>query len=96
MEKIEQINYIKAPVSTVYEALTTQRGLGSIWTTDLTVAGEVGATSDQLARAHGILPMVQLQLGHVFAEFERLLRERKGPGSRQFLRERIVGYSNSQ
>lgn len=46
MEKIEHINYIKAPISKVYEALTTREGLGSIWTTDLMVENEVGAVSD--------------------------------------------------
>lgn len=42
MEKIEIINYIKTPASTVYQALTTQEGLGAIWTSKLTVKPEIG------------------------------------------------------
>ncbi len=42
MEKIEIINYIKAPVSTVYDALTTEQGLGEVWTHKLKVKPEIG------------------------------------------------------
>ena len=42
MESIEQINYIKAPISTVYNALTTEEGLGRVWTKKLTVKPEIG------------------------------------------------------
>ncbi|MCH7409430.1 SRPBCC domain-containing protein [Belliella sp. DSM 111904] len=42
MESIEQINYIKAPIHTVYNTLTTQEGLGAIWTKKLKVKHEVG------------------------------------------------------
>lgn len=42
MEKIEHINYIKAPIATVYKALTTQGGLSAIWTEELIVKPELG------------------------------------------------------
>ncbi|MEX0928614.1 MAG: SRPBCC domain-containing protein [Balneolales bacterium] len=42
MENIEIINYIKAPVSTVYNVLTTEKGLGAVWTSKLTVKPEIG------------------------------------------------------
>lgn len=45
MESIEQINYIKAPIATVYKALTTAEGLGQVWTKKLTVKPEVGFTN---------------------------------------------------
>jgi len=41
MEKIEHINYIKAPIDKVYKALTTQEGLGQTWTTQLIVKPEL-------------------------------------------------------
>jgi len=42
MESIEQINYLKVPIATVYKALTSEDGLGQIWTTKLKVKPEVG------------------------------------------------------
>jgi len=42
MEKIEHINYIKSPIAAVYKKLTTQQGLGAVWTTELIVKPEVG------------------------------------------------------
>ncbi|AYN05931.1 SRPBCC domain-containing protein [Flavobacterium sp. 140616W15] len=42
MEKIEHINYIKAPITAVYKALTTQGGLSAIWTEELIVKPELG------------------------------------------------------
>ncbi|HEV7380890.1 MAG TPA: SRPBCC domain-containing protein [Dyadobacter sp.] len=42
MESIEQTNYIKVPVHTVYHALTTQEGLGEVWTKKLKVKAEIG------------------------------------------------------
>ncbi|NML22902.1 SRPBCC domain-containing protein [Pseudoflavitalea sp. G-6-1-2] len=42
MAAIEHINYIKVPASVVYKALTTQEGLGRVWTTKLNVKPEVG------------------------------------------------------
>jgi len=42
MESIEQINYIKAPVATVYNALTSEEGLGRVWTKKLKVKPEIG------------------------------------------------------
>lgn len=42
MHSIEQINYIKAPTETVFKALTSQKGLGEVWTKKLTVKAEVG------------------------------------------------------
>ncbi len=41
MEKIEHINYIKSPIEVVYNALTTQEGLGAVWTTKLVVEPKV-------------------------------------------------------
>src|SRR5690554_4052924 len=42
MESIEQINYIKVPVATVYNALTSEKGLGQVWTRKLKVKSEIG------------------------------------------------------
>src|SRR5690606_28808536 len=42
MESIEQLNYIKAPVGTVYNALTSEEGLGRVWTKKLKVKAEIG------------------------------------------------------
>lgn len=46
MEKIEQINYIKAPAAVVYQALTTQEGLAKVWTQDLIVKPEIGFVNE--------------------------------------------------
>ncbi|MEX0778522.1 MAG: SRPBCC domain-containing protein [Balneolales bacterium] len=46
MDSIEQINHIKAPVSIVYKALTSEEGLGQVWTTKLRVKPEVGFVND--------------------------------------------------
>lgn len=32
MESIEQINYLKVSVETVFKALTSEEGLGQVWT----------------------------------------------------------------
>lgn len=42
MVDIEHINYLKVPASTVYHALTTEEGLGSVWTKKLKVKAEIG------------------------------------------------------
>ncbi|MCE4564365.1 SRPBCC domain-containing protein [Maribellus sp. CM-23] len=42
MLDIEHINYLKAPASTVYQALTSEEGLGNVWTKKLKVKAEVG------------------------------------------------------
>lgn len=46
MEKIEHINYIKAPLEDVYSALTTQEGLGAVWTEELIVKPELGFVNE--------------------------------------------------
>ncbi|SHL32311.1 SRPBCC family protein [Flavobacterium chilense] len=46
MEKIEHINYIKAPLEDVYSALTTQEGLGAVWTEELIVKAELGFVNE--------------------------------------------------
>jgi len=46
MESIEQINYIKAPVKTVYKALTSGEGLGQVWTKKLKVKPEIGFVNE--------------------------------------------------
>ncbi len=46
MEKIEIINYIKAPASKIYEVLTTDKGLGAVWTPKLTVKPEIGFVNE--------------------------------------------------
>lgn len=42
MESIEQINHIKVPIATVYDALTSEKGLGNVWTKTLKVKPEIG------------------------------------------------------
>lgn len=42
MESIEQINHIKSPIATVYKALTSEKGLGEVWTKKLKVKPEIG------------------------------------------------------
>lgn len=46
MEKIEHINYIKAPIAIVYSALTTQTGLGAVWTEELIIKPELGFVNE--------------------------------------------------
>lgn len=46
MEKIEHIQYIKAPIAKVYETLTTQEGLGATWTMKLKVKPEIGFVNE--------------------------------------------------
>ena len=46
MVDIEHINCLKAPASTVYHALTTEEGLGNVWTKKLTVKAEIGFISE--------------------------------------------------
>lgn len=42
MANIEHMQYIKVPAAKVYEAITTEKGLGATWTTRLIVKPEVG------------------------------------------------------
>ncbi|MDR2281720.1 MAG: SRPBCC domain-containing protein [Sphingobacterium sp.] len=42
MANIELVNYIKAPISIVYQVLTTEEGLAQIWTKKLRVKPQVG------------------------------------------------------
>lgn len=42
MVNIEHVNYIKVPIATVYKTLTTEKGLGEVWTRKLKVKPEVG------------------------------------------------------
>jgi uncharacterized protein YndB with AHSA1/START domain len=42
MHNIEQLNYINAPLTAVYQALTTSEGLAEVWTKKLEVKPEVG------------------------------------------------------
>lgn len=42
MADIEHIQYVRKPVDAVYAALSTQEGLGSVWTEKLVVQPEVG------------------------------------------------------
>lgn len=46
MESIEQINYVKASIATVYKALTSEEGLGNVWTKKLIVKPEVGFVNE--------------------------------------------------
>ncbi|WP_119079811.1 SRPBCC family protein [Chitinophaga alhagiae] len=46
MHHIEHMQYIKAPASIVYEALTTEEGLGAVWTNKLVVKPEVGFVNE--------------------------------------------------
>ncbi|MCH7398169.1 SRPBCC domain-containing protein [Belliella sp. DSM 107340] len=46
MESIEQINYIKAASLIVYEAITKEEGLATVWTKKLKVKQEVGFVNE--------------------------------------------------
>lgn len=46
MESIEHINYIKSPIATVYKVLTSEEGLGAVWTKNLKVKPEVGFVNE--------------------------------------------------
>jgi uncharacterized protein YndB with AHSA1/START domain len=46
MESIEQINYLKSPIATVYKALTSEEGLGQVWTKKLKVKPEIGFVNE--------------------------------------------------
>jgi hypothetical protein len=45
MADIEHIQYVNSPLSTVYDVLTTERGLAAIWTDELTFTDEIGAVN---------------------------------------------------
>jgi len=42
MANIEHLLTVNAPVEKVYEALTTQEGLGTVWTSELSVSQTIG------------------------------------------------------
>lgn len=46
MMHIEHINYIKTPIETVYQALTSEEGLGEVWTRKLKVKPKVGFVNE--------------------------------------------------
>lgn len=46
MESIEQINYLKVPIATVYDALTSEKGLSQVWTKKLKVKPEIGFVNE--------------------------------------------------
>ncbi|AGA78950.1 SRPBCC family protein [Echinicola vietnamensis] len=46
MESIEHINYIKAPAEKVYQVLTSEEGLGNVWTKKLKVKPEIGFVNE--------------------------------------------------
>lgn len=46
MINIEHVNYIKAPIATVYRTLTSEEGLGEVWTKKLKVKPEVGFVNE--------------------------------------------------
>ncbi|PZD76548.1 SRPBCC domain-containing protein [Mesonia sp. K7] len=46
MESIEHINHINAPMSSVYDTLTTEKGLSQIWTKKLKVRPEIGFVNE--------------------------------------------------
>ncbi|GAB6928761.1 SRPBCC domain-containing protein [Paenibacillus sp. JCM 10914] len=43
---IEHLQTVKAPISEVYNTLTTEKGLAAIWTRDLRVSEQVGGISE--------------------------------------------------
>jgi uncharacterized protein YndB with AHSA1/START domain len=45
MASIEQIQYVKAPITDVFRALTTAEGLAAVWTDDLSVVPRQGAVN---------------------------------------------------
>jgi uncharacterized protein YndB with AHSA1/START domain len=45
MASIDHIQYVKAPITDVYRALTTQEGLAAVWTDDLSVIPRQGAVN---------------------------------------------------
>lgn len=46
MVHIEHINYIKSPIAAVYKTLTSEKGLGEVWTKKLKVKPEVGFVNE--------------------------------------------------
>lgn len=46
MHNIEHIQYIRRPIAAVYEALTTEKGLGAVWTEKLVVRPEKGFVNE--------------------------------------------------
>ncbi|WP_083001770.1 SRPBCC family protein [Halomonas sp. GT] len=46
MARIEHIQYVNAPLSCVYEVLTTARGLAEVWTQDLTFTAQLDAVNE--------------------------------------------------
>ena len=45
MHSIEQIQYVKAPIGAVFDALTTEAGLAAVWTDQLAVTPALGAVN---------------------------------------------------
>lgn len=45
MANIEHIQYVNVPVSTVYAALTTEKGLAEVWTRELSFEARLGAVN---------------------------------------------------
>lgn len=62
MENIEIINYIKAPASNIYKALTTEKGLASVWTPKLKVEPKVGFINEFDFNEESLTRMRILQL----------------------------------
>ena len=46
MANIEHLQTVNVPASTVYEALTTAKGLSEIWTNELTVNDQIGCINE--------------------------------------------------
>lgn len=46
MANIEHVQYLKAPISKVYEALATEKGLAAVWTDALAYRPELGAINE--------------------------------------------------
>ncbi|EMR13977.1 activator of Hsp90 ATPase 1 family protein [Methylophaga lonarensis MPL] len=46
MANIEHIQYVNAPLSFVYEALTTAHGLAEVWTQDLQFIAQIDAVNE--------------------------------------------------
>ncbi|MFF2089542.1 SRPBCC domain-containing protein [Paenibacillus sp. NPDC058174] len=57
MANIEHLQTVNAPASTVYEALTTAKGLSEIWTSELIVSDQIGYINEFRFGGKGLTKM---------------------------------------
>jgi hypothetical protein len=57
MSNIEHLQTVNVPASTVFEALTTEKGLSEIWTNELIVSDQIGCINEFRFGGKGLTKM---------------------------------------